>query len=478
MCAPSIHTLTRNRPQLPALSYLDVEKEKSEHEAFPHERNVGAQSTPSETSPSSARPLGSSAPYSHPASQANTTSRRTSGEVQDNPKQVSRQSLPSISEALGVDTHTPFSTSGAQASSQTATPSSPSPSFRRLHGTEAPPPIHPHSSYPRDSAGPPPYPPVDSIRPAAQPRAEPGPHMPPPPQAAAPERVEKANAQYEHSSHSASNHMPPPSFSYGYASYAPRYADTAPPPPSAGPIYQPSSQYAPPATSTSSWRSDSATSHSAPDERGPPPSAYEESVKRHLDLYDLEAALNDVSQTSSIVLDFSRRYGDRMHQTARSTPALFNLPSIVEVDDMMSKSRHQLDALSKIRDVVVTQQITYEQELAQQRQQAKAYREGPTGPSNGVADDPQQSLADHSDDGGFAGSEPKKRRGRAAPPGRCHSCNRAETPEWRRGPDGARTLCNACGLHYAKLTRKQTNASKSATTTTTSNSSNLRPKES
>ncbi|RUP46077.1 hypothetical protein BC936DRAFT_147385 [Jimgerdemannia flammicorona] len=32
---------------------------------------------------------------------------------------------------------------------------------------------------------------------------------------------------------------------------------------------------------------------------------------------------------------------------------------------------------------------------------------------------------------------------RAAPPGRCHSCNISETPEWRRGPDGARTLCNA-----------------------------------
>jgi hypothetical protein len=62
---------------------------------------------------------------------------------------------------------------------------------------------------------------------------------------------------------------------------------------------------------------------------------------------------------------------------------------------------------------------------------------------------------------------------RAAPPGRCHSCNRAETPEWRRGPDGARTLCNACGLHYAKLTRKQNNASKNAAV----NNSNLRPKE-
>lgn len=47
---------------------------------------------------------------------------------------------------------------------------------------------------------------------------------------------------------------------------------------------------------------------------------------------------------------------------------------------------------------------------------------------------------------GFADADAKKRRGRAAPPGRCHSCNRAQTPEWRRGPDGPRTLCNACGL--------------------------------
>lgn len=54
---------------------------------------------------------------------------------------------------------------------------------------------------------------------------------------------------------------------------------------------------------------------------------------------------------------------------------------------------------------------------------------------------------------GFAGSDPKKRRGRAAPSRRCYSCNCAETAEWRRGPDGAHTLCNACGLHYAKMTR-------------------------
>ncbi|KAL6788396.1 GATA zinc finger domain-containing protein [Trichoderma sp. SZMC 28013] len=51
-------------------------------------------------------------------------------------------------------------------------------------------------------------------------------------------------------------------------------------------------------------------------------------------------------------------------------------------------------------------------------------------------------------------TEVKKSRNRAAP-GRCHSCNRTETPEWRRGPDGVGTLCNACGLQYAKLRRKR-----------------------
>ncbi|KIY43915.1 hypothetical protein FISHEDRAFT_62140 [Fistulina hepatica ATCC 64428] len=52
----------------------------------------------------------------------------------------------------------------------------------------------------------------------------------------------------------------------------------------------------------------------------------------------------------------------------------------------------------------------------------------------------------------------RKRSQRVGPPGQCHSCNIRETPEWRRGPDGARTLCNACGLHYAKLVRKRNKA--------------------
>jgi hypothetical protein len=37
---------------------------------------------------------------------------------------------------------------------------------------------------------------------------------------------------------------------------------------------------------------------------------------------------------------------------------------------------------------------------------------------------------------------------------KCSNCGITETPEWRRGPDGQRSLCNACGLHFAKVIRK------------------------
>lgn len=36
----------------------------------------------------------------------------------------------------------------------------------------------------------------------------------------------------------------------------------------------------------------------------------------------------------------------------------------------------------------------------------------------------------------------------------CVHCREGSTPEWRRGPYGNRTLCNACGLFYRKLIKK------------------------
>ncbi|ROT35481.1 hypothetical protein SODALDRAFT_67546 [Sodiomyces alkalinus F11] len=37
----------------------------------------------------------------------------------------------------------------------------------------------------------------------------------------------------------------------------------------------------------------------------------------------------------------------------------------------------------------------------------------------------------------------------------CHACHRVETPQWRPGPGGPGTLCNVCGLVYARRERKR-----------------------
>ena len=51
--------------------------------------------------------------------------------------------------------------------------------------------------------------------------------------------------------------------------------------------------------------------------------------------------------------------------------------------------------------------------------------------------------------------EVKKKRRRVIVPGTCVKCGATHTPEWRKGPDGVRNLCNACGLQYAKMMKQQ-----------------------
>ncbi|KAL4783180.1 hypothetical protein BJX76DRAFT_358230 [Aspergillus varians] len=169
-----------------------------------------------------------------------------------------------------------------------------------------------------------------------------------------------------------------------------------------------------------------------------------DSAKRHLDVYDFETSLNEMVDLSTRTLEFSRHYANKAHQS-RSGSVMRSLPSLQEVEEMLNIQRRNHDALMRIRTAVFNQ----EHAMAEQMAQRKAFKLG------GVHDDDRMAMYQEDFKGsGFAGPDSKKRRGKAAPPGRCHSCNRAETPEWRRGPDGARTLCNACGLHYAKLTRK------------------------
>ncbi|PGH34519.1 hypothetical protein GX50_02602 [[Emmonsia] crescens] len=190
-----------------------------------------------------------------------------------------------------------------------------------------------------------------------------------------------------------------------------------------------------------------------------------ESVKRHLDGYDVESSYHEIIEGSSRAVEFARHFGARAHQSNRSGPVVGLIPQLAEIDDLAQAIRRTSDALGRIRSLAIEQALAEQQ--AEQRAQRQVYK------TNGSRTEEQVAMyqEEFKGGGGFAGGDAKKRRGKAAPPGRCHSCNRAETPEWRRGPDGARTLCNACGLHYAKLTRKMAGNNKPSAL-----GPNLRPK--
>lgn len=176
---------------------------------------------------------------------------------------------------------------------------------------------------------------------------------------------------------------------------------------------------------------------------------YGSAINRALDISELRRNLDMIRDNASHLYHFSTQYTPQGGQPGGFQALKYSgqiEPSIQALDDAINITHRILDALQYWRTKVVNDQSRkHEQQV------------------NTVKPMPKRSIDHVDDDMSYAGDDmrgalhpdPKKqRKGKAAPPGRCHSCNRAETPEWRRGPDGARTLCNACGLHYAKLTRK------------------------
>ncbi|KAK4510341.1 uncharacterized protein ATC70_004771 [Mucor velutinosus] len=65
----------------------------------------------------------------------------------------------------------------------------------------------------------------------------------------------------------------------------------------------------------------------------------------------------------------------------------------------------------------------------------------------------------------------EKRKLKPTPKQQCHSCNSTETPEWRKGPLGPRTLCNACGLIWTKLCKQNGQDNQNKELSATSDSS-------
>lgn len=81
------------------------------------------------------------------------------------------------------------------------------------------------------------------------------------------------------------------------------------------------------------------------------------------------------------------------------------------------------------------------------------------------ADRRRKLAAAADDDDGGAMVKRRVRKPPVSVPGQaCAQCKRTDSPEWRKGPDGTHSLCNACGLRFA---RQQAKRQKTATTTTT-----------
>ncbi|KAL9630521.1 MAG: hypothetical protein Q9164_006372, partial [Protoblastenia rupestris] len=466
---------------LPSLGFLDLEKIKRDP-GYIH--NVPANSAISMPAPPLVSPSttysGPPPPYSYPSSAASSVvgcnhgisgvqaignstpsqNRQTSGDDKDTSYAVPRQSLPSINEALSISSLI-TTTAPPRTSYSTQSPTSPiyrnhtdaaprtpadsipqqSPRDARSHdamnrtstATYSPRPVNHYDVNPLPTTNS-----FNNFPSSLPPRTIPSPLSYP--------RPGVSIIQQRHPLSPINNNLPPPpsrpeptsGAPFGYQTYQPAYS-YPPSTPSA-------TAFRTPVLQQPTWRSANpdleraeevrkATSKESPPNRP----AYGESVKRHLDIFDLETSLNEIAEGSGRALEFSRHYGTHAHQTQRSGPIPGSLPTLSECEEMIRQQTRVLESMSRIKNVIVKQQ----QALVEQRNYDQQNYKNATS----EAEEENHLYADKSEGaGGFAGADAKKRRGRAAPPGRCHSCNRAETPEWRRGPDGARTLCNACGL--------------------------------
>ncbi|KHN94332.1 GATA-type sexual development transcription factor NsdD [Metarhizium album ARSEF 1941] len=172
-------------------------------------------------------------------------------------------------------------------------------------------------------------------------------------------------------------------------------------------------------------------------------SRFEPAPPRHFETWSYQEALSCIGTASRTIFSFAEAYGRIAQEQHGSHPIPERLPTEREVNDVLGNMDMIKRSLEQVKDLV---QASIQSERAREGTKIK-----------GAFEEEHQDVPmyDNGMKPQYTMTEVKKRRGRAAHPGRCHSCNRIDTPEWRRGPDGARTLCNACGLHYAKLERKR-----------------------
>ncbi|KAL6414988.1 hypothetical protein AUP68_01524 [Ilyonectria robusta] len=378
-------------------------------------------------------------PHSSAASISNMISSVEPRKSVDDNEPSNRQSLPSISEVIqGAKPGSyPPAPPSMQPGSSLPSPFSSGPrSFSDADKHSPPQPLHPTSFPPRQDALPsfsdsprppfnsrPPLPPVSDRRPSptSKPDMAPQHHHP-----------EQQKPESHHPLNGGYAHPPPPPGSYQPGQMPPGQMPL--------PAYPISPRHGVPPHLSGPY-----------DPRGPPHpeeaeysarARYDTTVNRHFESWSYQDSLSRIGSSSRTIFNFAEAYSRIAQEQHGAHPIPERLPTEREVSDMLSNIELIKRSLEQVRDLV---QTSIQNERAREGAKMKGpYDEDHDVSMYGDGMKPQYGI-----------TEVKKRRGRAAPPGRCHSCNRIDTPEWRRGPDGARTLCNACGLHYAKLERKR-----------------------
>lgn len=403
--------LTSSQSGLQPILNRDRDGHAPYHYVPPHQQSLYSSSAMTATLATSSAHLHNEPPPRYEVASSTFRARWTPDQPSDLvPTQpLSRQSLPSIHEALAPQ---PVYSSPAS--------TTPSPSYE--------------SSYPPRSQTPPhAYAEPDPFLPK-RPRSPP---PPPPPAFLRP--IESAPLSFSERSQHASAAAPAP-----YARFEPTPFD---PDAAAAATADRTPAAAPPGArvvrgSPGSWK--------APreDDKTDSVLTFRGSLKRNLDVWDFENNLAEINISSCALQEWSAHYNALAQDHQRSLSVLSDrLPTMDSIKDIRRHQEKIFNCLEHMTRIINDANQQSERVTVEQRAPDLVTR-----PLD-YDDDLSSAHADEVKAHAFA-SDAKKRRGRAAPPGRCHSCNRAETPEWRRGPDGARTLCNACGLHYAKLTRK------------------------
>jgi len=69
-------------------------------------------------------------------------------------------------------------------------------------------------------------------------------------------------------------------------------------------------------------------------------------------------------------------------------------------------------------------------------------------------------------------SDKKHKKVKSADEYVCTDCGTLDSPEWRKGPNGPKTLCNACGLRWAKKEKKRSGPSADGATSNVNSATN------